>query len=416
MINARRRAVVTGLGVVAANGIGAQAFWDANRRGISGVRAVTSFDAAPYESRIAAEVRDFDPRDFLPEKIVKRVDRYVHFALAAAGLAAADAGLRTEQEEASRVGVILGTGLGGILFHEAQLLEALRTGNRRFNPLAVSIVSPNAVSAHVAMQFRCTGPNFVVSTACASGNHALGESLRKVQTGEGDVMFTGGVEAPLTEFVFGAFQAMKVLSKNNAEPSRASRPYDRARDGFVMGEGGAVLVLEELEHALRRNARIYAEVTGYGSNNGAYHMVMPDPTGDDAAAAMRAALRDAGLAPENIHYINAHGTGTPANDVCETRAIRQVFGPHCRRLPVSSTKSMIGHALGAAPALEAAVCCLALSHQEIPPTINYEHPDPECDLDYVPNVSRRLKLDAVLSNAFGFGNANASIVLARYPQ
>jgi len=280
----------------------------------------------------------------------------------------------------------------------------------------VSIVSPNAVSAHVAMQFRCTGPNFVVSTACASGNHALGESLRKVQTGEGDVMFTGGVEAPLTEFVFGAFQAMKVLSKNNAEPSRASRPYDRARDGFVMGEGGAVLVLEELEHALRRNARIYAEVTGYGSNNGAYHMVMPDPTGDDAAAAMRAALRDAGLAPENIHYINAHGTGTPANDVCETRAIRQVFGPHCRRLPVSSTKSMIGHALGAAPALEAAVCCLALSHQEIPPTINYEHPDPECDLDYVPNVSRRLKLDAVLSNAFGFGNANASIVLARYPQ
>ncbi len=409
----KRRAVVTGLGILAANGIGKREFWQANLAGKSGVGPLTAFDASPYESRIAAQVRDFRPGDLLPEKIVKRVDRYVHFALAAARLALEDSGLQVGGEDPSRVGVILGTGLGGILFHEEQLLAALKTGNHRFSPLAVSIVSPNAVAAHVAMQVGCTGPNFVITTACASANHALGEALRKIQSGEADVVFTGGVEAPLTEFAFGAFQAMKVLSKNNSAPEQASRPFEKSRDGFVLGEGGAVLILEELGHAVKRGAPAYAELAGYGSSNAAYHMVMPKPEGDDAAAAMRLALRDADLGPGDIQYINAHGTATYANDLCETKAIKQVFGEHSRRLPVSSTKSMIGHALGAAPALEAAVCCLALANQAVPPTINYAVPDPECDLDYVPNAARRLRLDAVLSNAFGFGGANASILFKR---
>jgi len=410
---AKRRAVVTGLGVVAPNGIGVEAFWRATVEGRSGVSPVTAFDVSLFDSRIAGQVKELDPLEFMPPVVARRTDRYVHLGLAAAQMAMKDSGLDLEREDRGRVGIIIGSGLGGVIFHEEQILAGYQKGTHRLNPLCVPRISPNAVASHIGIQHGLLGPNIVVSTACASSNHAIGESLRKIQHGEADIVLTGGAESPLTEFTFGAYAAMKVLSKRNDAPEKASRPFDRDRDGFVLAEGAACLVVEEFQHARSRGASVYAELLGYGANSGAHHIVMPDPTGNDAAAAMSLALRDAAVAPADVTYINAHGTSTHANDVAETKAIKEVFGDHARRLAISSTKSVTGHSIGAAGALEAVACCLAIRDQVIPPTANLDNPDPECDLDYVPHHARKQPVKVVLSNAFGFGNTNACLVLAK---
>jgi len=411
----KRRVVVTGLGVVAANGIGAEDFWKSNVSGRSGVGKITCFDPSHYPSRVAAEVRNFDPLLYMPDKVAKRVDRFVHFGLASAKMAMDNSGLNFESEDPERIGVIIGSGLGGVLFHEAQIMAAYEKKSHRFNPMCVPKITPNAVAAHIAIQHGFLGPNFVISTACASGNHGIGEAYRKIQHHEADVVFAGGAEAPLTEFTFGAYCALRgVLSKKNEPPEEASRPFDQERDGFVMGEGGAILILEEMEHALERDAHIYAEIVGYGLASGAYHIAMPEPTGKDAARTMMLALSEAKVQPEKIDYINAHGTGTVANDVAETRAIKRVFGDFAHSVPISSTKSMIGHSIGAAGAIEAVASCLAIEHQWIPPTINQIHSDPECDLDYVPNEAREAEIDFVLSNSFGFGSVNACLLFRKF--
>ncbi len=410
----RRRVVITGMGVVAANGIGVNDFWQANVQGRSGIDTITFFDVEKFETRIAGEVRSFEPDKYMPAKVAKRVDRFVHFGLASTQMALADSGLDLDKEDRERVGVIIGSGLGGLLFHEEQLLAGLKRGAHRGNPTSVPRIAPNAVSAHIAIQYGLLGPNYVISTACASSSHAIGEAFRKIQHGEADILFTGGAEAPLTRFNFGAYYAMRVMSRRKCLPQQASRPFDRERDGFVMAEGGAMLVIEELDHALERGAHIHGEIVGYGLTCGAHNMVMPRPDGDDAYRSMFLAMQDAGLAPGDIDYINAHGTSTQANDSIETRAIKKIMGDHWRRVPVSSTKSMIGHAIGAAGAIEAVVCCLALEKQLIPPTINYQFPDPECDLDYVPNQAREASISTVMSNSFGFGSVNASLLFQRY--
>jgi len=410
----KRRVVVTGLGVVAPNGIGAEEFWRATLAGHSGVSAVSVFDASLYDSRVAGQVKGLDPLAYMPPIVARRVDRYVHLGLAATQMAMADSGLALDREDRRRIGCVFGSGLGGVIFHEEQMISAYEKGAHRLNPLCVPRISPNAVASHIAIQNGLLGPNLVISTACASSSHAIGESLRKIQCGDCEVVVTGGAEAPLTYFTFGAYAALKVLSKRNDAPEKASRPFDRDRDGFVLAEGGASLILEELEHARRRRARIYAEVIGYGANSGAHHMVMPDPSGNDAAAAMTLALRDAAIAPIDVHYINAHGTSTTANDAAETKAIKDVFGDHARRVAISATKSVTGHSIGAAGAIEAVACCLTLRDQIIHPTANLENPDPECDLDYVPNQAREQRVRVVLSNSFGFGNTNACLLFSQF--
>jgi len=406
----KRRVVVTGLGVAACNGVGVDEFWRANVEGRSGITLIDAFDTSDFPSRIGGQIRGLEPARYMPEETAKRVDRFVHFGLACAEMALQDSRLDLGAENPDRIGVIIGSGAGGILFHEEQLVAAFDRGANRINPLAVQRVTPNAVASQIAIRYGFKGPNLVISTACASGAHGIGEAFRKIQYGEADVCFAGGVEAPLGRFNFGAYCAMRVLSKNNDHPAGASRPFDRARDGFVMGEGGAVLVLEERAHALRRGAPILAELVGYAANSGAHHMVMPDPEGGDAALVMAAALQDAGLS--RVDYINAHATSTRANDIAETKAIKAVFGADARHIPVSSTKSMIGHSLGAAGAIEAVACVKALVAQFIPPTINLEEPDPKCDLDHVPRQGRPAPLKSVLSNSFGFGNCNAVLVFA----
>jgi 3-oxoacyl-[acyl-carrier-protein] synthase II len=406
----KKRVFVTGLGVVAPNGIGKEPFWEANTRGISGVDWLEGFDVSDLQTRIAAQVKGFDPGAFMPESVVKRADRFAHLGIGAAKLAMEDSGLNPERIDRERTGVVMGSGLGGTLFHEEQMIRAMKAGSHKVAPICVPKITPNAVAAHVAIEYGLLGPNYVVSTACASGSNAVGEAFRKIQYGEADVMVSGGTEAPLTEYTFAAFYGLRTLSRAERPPHAASRPFDLGRDGFVMGEGGAVLVLEDAEHALNRGAHVYAEISGYGLTSGAYHMVMPMADGEDAARTMRLALKDAGLGPESVDYINAHGTSTRANDLAETQAIKKVFGDRAYQIPVSSTKSMIGHTIGAAGAFEAVVSCLSLQHQVIPPTINYEDPDPECDLDYVPNTAREGKLRTVLSNSFGFGSVNACLV------
>ncbi len=406
----KRRVVITGLGVVACNGIGKDNFWQANVQGRSGISKITCFDAEAYDTRIAGEIRGFDPYQFMPAEVVKKVDRFVHFGLACSEMALQDSRLNLEKEDKHRIGVIIGSGLGGMMFHEEQMVAILEKGANRINPSSVPRISPNAVSSHIAIRYGLLGPNMVISTACASASHAIGEAFRKIQWGDMDIAVTGGVEAPLTRLNFGGYCALRVLSKKNDVPQQASRPFDLQRDGFVLSEGGGGIILEELSHALERNAPIYAEVTGYSSNSGARHMVMPDLTGEDAARVMADALKDAGLDHLRVDYINAHATSTVQNDRAETKAIKNVFGELAYKIPVSSTKSMIGHSLGAAGGIEAVVCALAIKNKFIPPTINYKDRDPECDLDYVPNEGRQAALNTVLSNSFGFGNCNACIV------
>jgi 3-oxoacyl-[acyl-carrier-protein] synthase II len=406
----KKRVVVTGIGVVASNGVGVDAFWKANLEGRSGIGLIDAFDTRDFACKIGGQVGRFLPEVYMPEATAKRVDRFVHFGLACTAMALKESGLSAAQEDPDRLGVIVGSGLGGQMFHEEQMVAAFDRGTRSINPLAVPRISPNAVASQISIHHGFRGTNLVISTACASGAHAIGEAFRKIQYGELEACLAGGVEAPLTRFNFGAYCALRVLSKNNDHPEGASRPFDRARDGFVMSEGGAILVLEERERALRRNAPVLAEIVGYASNSGAHHMVMPEIDGRDAARAMAAALKDARLS--SVDYINAHATSTRANDVAETRAIKAVFGTDARKIPISSTKSMIGHSLGAAGAIEAVVCIKALVDQVVPPTINLEEPDPECDLDYVPLESRAVKLRHVISNSFGFGNCNATLVFS----
>jgi 3-oxoacyl-[acyl-carrier-protein] synthase II len=407
----RRRVVVTGMGVIACNGVGVEDFWRANLEGRSGISLIDAFDASSLASKVGGQVRGFAPTRYMSDDIAKRVDRFVHFGLACSEMALGECGLEVGAENPDRIGVVIGSGLGGLLFHEEQMVAAFDRGAHRINPASVARISPNAVASQVAIRYGLRGPNMVISTACASGAHAIGEACRKIQFGEADVCLGGGVEAPLTLFNFGAYCALRVLSKNNENPAAASRPFDLKRDGFVMSEGGAVLVLEERERALRRGAPVLAELTGYASNSGAHHMVMPEPDGADAARVMAAALSDAGLS--RVDYINAHATSTRANDDAETKAIKTVFGGGARAIPISSTKSMIGHAIGAAGAIEAVVCVKALQDQVIPPTINLDTPDPSCDLDYVPHRSRRAPLNHVMSNSFGFGNCNVALVFSR---
>jgi 3-oxoacyl-[acyl-carrier-protein] synthase II len=412
----KRRVVITGLGVVAPNGIGKDEFWEANVKGKPGFNRIKIFDTIDYNSKIAAEVSNFDPLKYMPQSVAKRIDRYAQLGLAAAKMAVEDSKLILEKEDKYMMGVCIGTGLGGILFHEKQIVDIIRKTITKPHPLGVPKISPNAVPGHIAIELGLKGINLAISTACASSTNAIGQAFDIIRLKRADVMITGGTEAPLTPFTFAAFDSLRVLSsKRNDTPEEASRPFDMDRDGFVMGEGAGMLILEELERARKRNAYIYAEILGYGATSGAHHMVMPDPTGEDAARVMRLAIKEANIDTKDIDYINAHGTSTQANDKIETQAIKIVFGKHAYRIPISSTKSMIGHLIGAAGAVELIATILAMQNRTIPPTINYQTKDPECDLDYVPNEARKVsKIDIVMSNSFGFGSNNAAIIVKRY--
>jgi len=409
-----RRVVVTGLGVVAPNGIGTETFWENLVAGVTGIDRITRFDASHHDSKIAGEIKGFDPLLYMEKKEVKKMDLFIHYALASAIMAVDDARLKFEEGERSRIGTLIGTGMGGIPALEESHNVLLEKGPGRISPFFIPSIITNLASGQIAMRYGFRGPNSCVSTACATGNHAIGDSLELIKRGAADVMIAGGSEAVITPLTIGGFGAMKALSTRNDEPHRASRPFDKGRDGFVMGEGAGVLVIEELQHALRRGAKIYAELVGYGMSADAYHMTAPEPEGIGAIAAMRLALEAARLSPEDVDYINAHGTSTPMGDTAETRAIKQVFGGHAYRLAVSSVKSMTGHLLGAAGGVESVATVLTIYHRLIPPTINYDEPDPGCDLDYVPNKARQAEVRVALTNSFGFGGTNATLVFKQY--
>jgi 3-oxoacyl-[acyl-carrier-protein] synthase II len=410
----KRRVVVTGIGLITPLGCGLQKTWEGICKGASGIDRITSFQADDYPVQIAGEVKDFNPEDFIERKDIKKMDIFIQYALGAGAMAVEDAGLKIDEDNADRVGVIVGAGIGGLNTIERYHSVLMESGHRRISPFFIPMLIANLAAGHISMRFGARGPNSCVTTACAAGTHSIGEAFRLIQRGDADVMIAGGSESAITPLTIAGFANMKALSSRNDAPQKASRPFDRERDGFVIAEGAGVLVLEELQLAQRRGARIYAEIVGYGMSADAYHMTAPDPEGRGVINCMRMALRDAGITPQEVDYINAHGTSTPFNDKHETMAIKQVFGEHAYRLAVSSTKSMTGHLLGAAGGIEAAFCALALSQGIIPPTINYEYPDPECDLDYVPNHARHVDVQTVLSNSFGFGGTNASLVLKRY--
>jgi 3-oxoacyl-[acyl-carrier-protein] synthase II len=409
-----RRVVVTGLGALSPVGNTADEFWSSLLQGRSGVGPITKFDTEGYPTRIAGEVRNFDPLNFVDKKDARRLDPYLQYAVASSVLAVQDAALDTGKVDGARFGVLIGSGIGGI----STLLEShrnlLEKGPDRVSPFFIPMIIANMASGLVSIRFGARGPNSSVVTACATGNHAIGDSFKIIQRGDADVMIAGGSEAIIIPLTIAGFCSMKAMSTRNEEPTKAMRPFDATRDGFVCGEGAGILILEALEHALARDARIYAEIVGYGMTGDAHHMTAPDPEGDGAMRAMTLALRDAGLDVSAVGYINAHGTSTPYNDKFETLAIKRVFGEHARRLAVSSTKSMTGHLLGAAGGVEAIATVLALHHGVLPPTINYETPDPECDLDYVPNQARKQNVEVALSNAFGFGGTNATLAFRTY--
>jgi 3-oxoacyl-[acyl-carrier-protein] synthase II len=410
MDSSSRRVVVTGLGAVASLGHEVDAFWAGLLAGRSGVDRVSLFDPTPYASHVGAEVRGWDAADHMDPKEARRNDRYTHFGFVAAKQACRDAGLEMGREDPDRVGVMIGSGIGGMYTYESQLKVLAERGPRKISPFTIPSLIGNMCSGLFAIELGARGPNFGVVSACATGTHALGEAAHAIRRGDVDVMVAGGSEAAITPFAYASFCAMKAMSTRNDEPRRASRPFDRGRDGFVMGEGAGVLVLESLEHARARGARIYCELAGYAATCDAYHITQPDPEGKGLSMAMRRALAAAGLEPSAIDYINAHGTSTPYNDKFETLAIKRVFGEHARRVAISSTKSMTGHLLGAAGGIESVICVRALTAQAIPPTINLDDPDPDCDLDYVPGHAREVRLRAVLSNNLGFGGQNSSIV------
>ncbi len=414
-----RRVVVTGTGLITALGTGTEKNWQAMLAGKSGIGPITRFDVAKLDTRFAGEVKDFEPEQFIDKREVRRMDLFAQYAVAAAEMAMRDSGLpigpdKPHGYQQERVGVIVGSGIGGIASLEEQHKKGLEKGFDRLSPFFIIQMIINMAPGLISMRYGCKGPNWSPVSACATSAHAIGEAWKSIRLGETDAVIAGGAEAAVTPLSMGGFSVMKALSTHNDDPTKASRPFDKERDGFVMGEGAGIVILEELEHAKKRGANILAELVGYGANSDAHHVTAPAPEGEGAARCMRLALASAGMNPEDVGYINAHGTSTPLNDLHETQAIKTVFGAHARKLAVSSTKSMTGHMLGAAGGAETVISVLALRRGVLPPTINYTTPDPECDLDYVPNQAREQRVDAVMSNSFGFGGTNTVLVFKRF--
>ena len=410
----KRRVVITGLGLTTPLGVGCDDVWRRILNGESGIGPITRFDASAHDTRIAGEVKNFSPEEYVSVREVRRMDLFILYALAATRFAVERAGLDMTKEDPERVGVIVGTGLGGLPTLEKYHSILLEKGPGRISPFFIPMLIANEAPGNIAIQYGIKGPNLSIVTACATGAHSIGDAFRVIQYGDADVMVAGGTEANLTPLSVGGFNALKALSTRNDAPEKASRPFDKERDGFVIGEGAGIVILEELEHARMRRATIYAEVAGYGYNGDAYHITAPCPDGDGSMRCIRMALKDAGISPDEVDYINAHGTSTDLNDSSETLAIKGVFGERAYKIPVSSTKSMTGHLLGAAGAVEAIFITLAIRDQVCPPTINYEYPDPVCDLDYVPNTAREHAIDVAISNSFGFGGTNAVLVFKRF--
>jgi 3-oxoacyl-[acyl-carrier-protein] synthase II len=410
----RRRVVVTGVGLVIPTGIGVQTAWKNVCEGRSGIGPLTRFDPTEHQTKIAGEIKGFNPEAYIEKKEIKKMDLFIQYAIGAAQEAVDDAHLKITPEICEQVGVIVGTGLGGLPTLEKYHQILMERGPSRISPFFIPMLIANLASGHIAIRFGAKGPNTCVVTACATGGHCIGDAFRAIQYGDAEAMIAGGTEANLTPLTVGGFNAMKALSTRNDEPEKACRPFEKNRDGFVVAEGAGILVLEELGFALRRGAKVYGELVGYGYTGDAYHITAPSPGGEGAARCMRMALKDAGLTPEGIDYINAHGTSTPLNDLAETQAIKSVFGEYAKKVPISATKSMTGHLLGAAGSTEAIFTLLAIRDEIIPPTINYEEADPDCDLDYVPNVARRQSLTVGMSNAFGFGGTNATLVFKKF--
>ena len=410
-----RRVVITGIGTVTALGHDIETFWQNIIAGQCGIDRITAFDPANYDCKIAAEVKGFDPVPAFPSpKEVRRTDRFAQLGIYAGWRALQDSGMDLEKLDRDQIGAFIGSGIGGIQTHADQHTVLMNKGPGRISPFLIPMMILNMASGVFSMYYKLRGPNVATCSACATSTHALGEAWRTIKMGDANAIFAGGTEAAVCEMGIGGFAAMKALSTRNDEPKRASRPFDKDRDGFVMGEGAAVLVLEELEHAKARGARIYCELVGYGNTADANHLTAPAPEGEGAARCMKMALRSAGLRPEDISYINAHGTSTPQGDVCETQAIKSVFGDHAKKLAVSSTKGATGHLLGAAGAAEMALCAKALQMQIAPPTLNLDNPDPQCDLDYVPHTAREMKTEAIANNSFGFGGHNATVIAKRF--
>jgi 3-oxoacyl-[acyl-carrier-protein] synthase II len=410
-----RRVVITGMGVVTPLGHDLDTFWQNLSTGQCGIDKITSFDASPFATQIAGEVKNFDPSPAFPSpKDIRRADRYSQFGVYAAWSALKDSGLELAKENCDEIGVFLGSGIGGLQTTTEQLKILLERGPGRLSPFMIPMLISNMASGLVSMYFNLRGPNFATCSACATANHAIGEAWRTIKMGDAQVMFAGGAEAAVIPVGIGGFCAMRAMSTRNDDPKHASRPFDKERDGFVMGEGAGILVLEELEHAKKRGAKIYCEIAGYGNTADAYHLTTPSPGGEGAARCMKIALRHGGLNLTDVSYINAHGTSTPQGDVCETQAIKAVFGEHARKLVVSSTKGATGHMLGAAGAVEMAACVLAIKNSIVPPTINLQNPDPECDLDYVPNTAREMPVNVIINNSFGFGGHNSTIAAKKF--
>lgn len=414
----KKRVVLTGLGAMTPVGSTVQEFWKSLLEGRSSVRKIQCFDPSKFSSQIAAEVLDFDPSKYFTTKEARKTDRFVQFAIAASKEAVLDSKLDLDKEDRDRIGVIIGSGIGGLHTveseHNKYIERGPEKGPSKISPFLIPMLIANMASGQASIYFKVKGPNTAIVTACASGNHSIGDAFRIIQRNEATLMIAGGSEAAITIMGFGGFCSLRALSTRNDEPTRASRPFDKERDGFVMGEGAGVIILEELEHALKRNAHIYCEIIGYGMSGDAYHITAPDPEGDGAIRCMKACLDDAGLKPEKVDYINAHGTSTIYNDKVETLAIKKVFGEHAKKLAISSTKSVTGHLLGAAGGAETIACALAIKHGIAPPTINLENPDPECDLDYVPNKPRNMKINVAVSNSLGFGGHNATLAFKKY--
>jgi 3-oxoacyl-[acyl-carrier-protein] synthase II len=415
-MNNDRRVVITGLGSVSPLGNDVETFWSNLKKGVSGIHAIDAFDTSAYDCRIGGQVRDFDPKPFFKNpKDLRRTDRFTQLAMAAAKMAVADSGIDIENfEQRDRFGVIVSTGIGGLKTLQEQLTILLTKGPARNSPFTIPMLISNMASGFISMEFNLHGPNLCIVTACATSNNAIGESWRIIKFGDADVFLAGGSEASIVEIGLAGFSAMKALSTRNDQPERASRPFDRDRDGFVMSEGAGVVVIEELEHAKARGAKIYCEITGYGLSADAYHMTAPPPDGEGAARAMQLALEHASISPDQVDYINAHATSTDIGDICETRAIKQVFGDYAYKVAISSTKSMTGHLLGGAGGVEMAACALAIRDGVIPPTINLENPGEECDLDYTANVAREKRVRVALNNSFGFGGHNATLVATAF--
>jgi len=412
----RRRVVVTGVGLVSALGNTTEETWAGLLAGRSGIDRITRFDTTDFPTKIAGEVKGFDPYKFIEKKEVKKMDLFIHYAIGASQEAMDDSGLKVTEENAHRVGTLIGSGIGGFGIIEREHAKFLQGGPGKISPFFIIASIVNLAAGQVSIRFGAKGPNSATCTACSTGAHAIGDSFKIIQRNEADVMICGGTEGAITPMGVGGFSAMRALSKRNDEPQRASRPFDAQRDGFVVGEGAGILVLEELEHARTRSARIYAEIVGYGMSSDAYHVTEPSEDGEGAVRVMRNAINDAGVSPEEVDYINAHGTSTLLNDRIETLAMKKVFGEHAYKLSVSSTKSMTGHLLGAAGGLEAGITVLAIRDQILPPTINYENRDPDCDLDYVPNKARPASVRYALSNSFGFGGTNAALLFKQYQE